>query len=89
MRWAAEIPRAEGKWVAGPDGPLASLPGTATWACGVLVLDHEAFRHLEHRGTLGGEDGSITWAGTGVPVIHAGGVAYRLAPVDEKALTQG
>lgn len=90
MRWACEIPRAEGQWLAGPAGPLASLPGSATWAAGVLVLDHEAFRHLEHLGTISADDGRVTWPGSGVPVIHAGGAAYPLEPVgDESPLRQG
>lgn len=75
VAWWCEIPRAEGKWLAGPDGPL---PGGATWAVGILTLTHEAFRLLEHRGHIGGEDGRITWNGSGVPVLHAGGAVYEV-----------
>ena len=79
VKWWCEIPRAEGRWLAGPDGPLAPEPGGATWAAGILTLTHEAFRHLEHLGTISGEDGRITWNGSGVPVLHAGGCAYEMA----------
>ena len=88
VKWWAEMPRAEGKWLAGPDGPLATLPESATWAAEILTLTHTAFRHLEHLGTIGGGDGRITWAGSGVPVVHVGGGAYELVSVDEKALTE-
>jgi hypothetical protein len=75
VKWSCEIPRAEGKWLAGPDGPLS---GGATWAAGVLTLTHEAFRLLEHRGTISGDDGRITRNGAGVPLLHAGGAAYEV-----------
>jgi hypothetical protein len=76
VKWLCEIPRAEGKWLLSADGPLAQEG--ATWAVGVLTLTHEAFRLLEHRGTIGDDDGRITWNGSGVPVLHAGGAAYEV-----------
>ena len=88
MRWACDMPRAEGQWIAGPSGPLASLPGSASWKDEVLTLDHGAFRALEHLGTISSDDGRITWNGSGVPVLHAGGGTYELVPVEDgEALT--
>ena len=77
VTWWCEMPRAEGKWLTGPDGPLASGPGGATWAAGVLTLTAAAFAHLEHLGTIGDGDGRITREGE-IPVLHAGGGRYEL-----------
>lgn len=83
VRWRCDIPRAEGQWIVGPDGPLASLPGSASWEDGLLELDHAAFRLLEHLGTISDRDGRITWDGSGIPVLHAGGAGYVLSPADD------
>lgn len=84
--WQCEIPRAEGQFIAGPWGPLASLPGSACWERGVLWLEEAAFGHLVFLGTLSGDrDGRITREddhGTTF-ALHAGGAAYLVTRTGE------